>query len=66
MTVGSILKELWNLFVDDGRLAIALVAWVALCGTVFPRIEIAADVEAPILFLGCLIILIVNVLRSVR
>ena len=66
MTMGNILKELWNLFVDDGRLAVALVAWVALCGTVLPRVEIAAGMEAPAFFLGCLVILVVNVVRTVR
>jgi hypothetical protein len=61
------LKELWGLFVDDGRLAIALVAWcgVALAGG-FKVVGVPADWRGALLVLGCLTILILNVLDSAR
>jgi hypothetical protein len=60
----TIVKELWGLFVDDGSLALALIIWVAACGIGLPYLPIAA--AAPILFLGCLAILIVNVAQTAR
>jgi hypothetical protein len=69
MTMGAlmaILKELWNLFVDDGRLALALVIWVAAGGIGLPLSPIPPAWDAPALFVGCTVILVFNVMRSVR
>jgi hypothetical protein len=62
----AVLKELWSLFVDDGSLAIALVIWVAVCGIGLDSVPIPADWDAPILFLGCLLILILNAMQTIR
>lgn len=62
----TILKELWGLFVDDGNLALGLVIWVAVCAAALPVLPIADVAAAPVLFLGSLAILIVNVLRTAR
>lgn len=61
------IKELWGLFVDDGRLAMALVVWCgfALAGG-FSAIGVPSQWRGPILTLGCLAILIANVLDSAR
>lgn len=61
----KILKELWGLFVDDGSLALALIIWVAITGFGLPRVPVPAAWDAPILFIGCVVILVFNVLRSV-
>ena len=60
------LKELWSLFVDDGSLALALVLWVAICGFGLSRAPVPAAWDAPILFVGCLVILVFNVMRSAQ
>jgi hypothetical protein len=60
------LKELWGLFVDDGSLALALIIWVAICGFGLSRTPVPAAWDAPILFVGCLAILVVNVMRNAR
>ena len=33
----SILTEIWGLFVDDGRFALAILVWLAACWLVLPR-----------------------------
>lgn len=60
----TVLAELWGLFVDDGSLALALVAWSAVAVWLLPQAPIAPAWRAPVLFLGCVAILIVNVLAS--
>jgi hypothetical protein len=59
-----ILRNLWGLFVDDGNLALALVLWCAIAGLVLPRLDPSSAWNGPVLFLGCLAILIINVARS--
>ncbi len=64
-TLRLILGELAGLFVDDDSLAVAIIAIVALA-------TLAAGVDAPwavtggALLGGCLLVLIVNVLRSAQ
>jgi hypothetical protein len=62
----AVLKELWSLFVDDRSLALALVIWVAICGFGLSRAPVPAAWDAPILFVGCLVILVFNVMRSAQ
>jgi hypothetical protein len=59
-----ILTETWGLFVDDGALAAALVLWGVAGGLVLPGLSPAW--AAPLLFLGFLAILLVNVLLAAR
>jgi hypothetical protein len=65
-TVFAIPRELWGLFVDDGSLALALVLWCAAAGLILPRLISSSAWNAPILFVGCLAILLVNVALAVR
>jgi uncharacterized membrane protein YhaH (DUF805 family) len=64
--VRTTLRELWGLFVDDGSLALALILWCIAAGLILPRVLWMADWNAPILFLGCLVILLSNVAVAVR
>jgi hypothetical protein len=62
---GDILRELLGLFVDDGALALALVAVVvaaAIVATIVPY-PLAAGL---VLLVGCLAVLIGNVLAAGR
>lgn len=65
-TLRAILSEIVHLFVDDGSLALALVAWCAVVGVVgflLPGLLLAAG---PALFLGCAVILLGTVFRAAR
>jgi hypothetical protein len=64
--VRAILAEIAGLFVDDGSLALGLLLWCAATGisiSLFPSLVL---VGAPILFLGCALILLGNVVRAAR
>jgi hypothetical protein len=62
----TIFKELWGLFVDDGSLALALIAWVAICAFGLPRLPVPPVWDGPLLFTGCVFILVFAVLRTAR
>lgn len=62
----AILSEIAGLFVDDGFLALALIAWcaaIALATTIIPALLPA---WGPILFIGCAAILLATVVRAAR
>jgi hypothetical protein len=62
--LASVWRELAGLFVDDGALALAIVAVVLLAGilaTLMPDIPLAAGA---ILLFGCLGVLFANVLSQ--
>jgi|LNAP01.1.fsa_nt_gb hypothetical protein len=61
--IGGILREFFGLFIDDGWFAASLVIWCGFCGFALPRLPIPADAQAPLLFLGCALILCISVLR---
>ena len=63
-TLANMLRELAGLFVDDGALALAIIAIVALAGIVAmltPDVPLAAGA---ILLFGCLGVLLSNVARA--
>ena len=60
----SLLRELINLFVDDGALALAIVAVVAsaaILARLIPEVPLAAGA---VLLFGCLGVLLANTLRA--
>ena len=60
------LTEVVHLFVDDGSLALALVAWCAIVGVAVLALPALLSVSGPALFLGCAAILVGNVVRVAR
>jgi uncharacterized membrane protein len=64
--LSAILKELAGLFVDDGALALAIVAVVVFAGVVAALAPDARLVSGGILLLGCLTVLFVNAMRAGR
>jgi hypothetical protein len=64
--IARILRELLGLFVDDGSLAIAVLAWVAIIAFILPAADVGESWRALLLFLGCIAILIENLIRSAR
>ena len=65
-TLNAVVDEVLGMFVDDGSLALAILAIVALAGWVWLRFENASVAVGTILFAGCLAALVENVFRSAR
>jgi hypothetical protein len=62
----GVLRELIGLFVDDGSLALMILAVVILAGifvTLAPDLQLAAGA---VLLFGCLGVLVANVARAAR
>jgi hypothetical protein len=64
--IWTALTEVWGLFVDDGLLALGLVIWCAVTRLALPAIAAPQLIRAPLLFVGCLLILIADVLITAR
>jgi hypothetical protein len=58
-----IFREFWGLFVDDGSLALALIAWCVAASLILPRL-LSEEWSGPVFFIGCVVVLLGNVLRS--
>ena len=61
----SLLRELAGLFVDDGRLALSVLAVVALAA-IISRVPGASLAAGGVLLFDCLGALIVNVVKAAR
>ena len=59
----TVILEIYGLFVDDGRYAVAIVAWVGIAALILPRLNIPASANALILSAGLLLILLESTLR---
>lgn len=60
------LKEVYGLFVEDGRYAVSIVLWVLLAALVLPHLPALGHWRGPLLLTGLLLLLIENVLRTAR
>jgi uncharacterized membrane protein YdjX (TVP38/TMEM64 family) len=64
--LADMLRELAGLFVDDGALALAIVAIVVLAGIVAAMMPGVPLVAGAILLFGCLVVLVLNVAKAAR
>lgn len=62
----AVLAEIAGLFVDDGFLALALVAWCVAVGLGASLLPALLPASGPILFVGCAVILLATVIRAAR
>ena len=62
--LANVLRELAGLFVDDGALALAIVAVVVLAGILAALIPDVSLAAGSLLLFGCLGVLLANVLRA--
>lgn len=62
----TMLSELWGLFVDDGRYAFAIVAWLLLAWLALPLLHLGGGWNAVVFAAGLLVILVESVLRRAR
>jgi len=65
-SLGAVLRELAGLFIEDGSLALEIVAVVALAGLSATLISDAPLITGGILLFGCLGVLFANVALAVR
>jgi hypothetical protein len=64
--IARIAKELIGLFVDDGSLALAILAWVGIVAALLALPVVPTVAAGPLLFAGLAAILAENVLRRAR
>ena len=55
--IKTILREIFGLFVDDAKFALAIILWVAIVRVLLPRISIPPVWAGTILFSGLALIL---------
>jgi hypothetical protein len=60
MLMKSLLKELRGLFVDDGALAVDVLAWCAVAALLLPAV-LPRDSDTAAFFIGCLVVFLGNV-----
>jgi hypothetical protein len=59
----SIIGEIYGLFVDDGSFALTILVWLAVCWLLPPLIGLPLTARAPVLAIGCLVILLESAAR---
>jgi len=64
--IATIAKELIGLFVDDGSLAVAVLAWVGVISALVTLTGLNATLAGGLLFAGLIVVLIENVLRRAQ
>ena len=62
----AILREIAGLFVDDGSLALAILAIVAVAAFLAIVLKVSAFVVGLVLLGGCVAVLIENVIRTAQ
>lgn len=62
----TVLAELWGLFVDDGRDALAIVGWLLLAWLVLPLLHLGGGWGAVLFAAGLMVLFVENVLRRSR
>ncbi len=58
--------ELFSLFVDDVWFSAAIAIWITFGTLQLPKLPINLSWDAPLLFLGCAVILVVSTWRASR
>jgi hypothetical protein len=61
--LSKVCRELWGLFIEDGRFAVAIIIWVAVSAFVLPKV-LPVPWRGPALLVGLLVILFENVRRT--
>jgi len=62
----TVLTELWGLFVDDGRYALAIVVWLLLAWRALPLLGFGSGWNAFVFAAGLLAILVESAIRRAR
>ncbi len=59
----NVVREVWGLFVDDGRFAVAILAWIGAIALAVRQFGLAAHAAEAALFAGLALILAGSLLR---
>ena len=62
--VRTIIAKVFGLVVDDGRLAIAIVAWLLFCWLVMPHLDAGGMWRGPALSAGLAVVLLGSTLQQ--
>jgi hypothetical protein len=62
---GSVLKQIYGLFVDDGLLSLAICVWLPIVWFVLPHVVASETVRPIVLFAGLALLLLDSVRRGV-
>jgi len=63
--LGTVVKQLYGLFVDDGALSAAICVWLVVAAFVLPRI-LSPQIQPIILFAGLALLLVDSIRRGAR
>lgn len=64
--IAGALRQILGLFIEDGSLAASLLAWLAAAYAAPRFLVLQYEWAGPVLFLGCIAILVENLLRTSR
>ena len=64
--IGTIAREVFGLFVDDGSFAVAILAWLLLAGLCLPRLGLDGGWKGLALVAGVVCILVESAVRGAR
>ncbi|HEV2677411.1 MAG TPA: hypothetical protein VGV37_22975 [Aliidongia sp.] len=64
--LGTILREAYGLFVDDGLFAVAILLWLGVTWQILPRLGLPPDLAGIVLFGGLALILLESAVRRSR
>lgn len=64
--VNAVWREIFGLFVDNGRFALSIAIWLVLTGLLLPAIGLGGSWAGLILFAGLAVILLESVIRRAR
>ena len=64
--LSAALREIFSLFIDDVRFTVAIVIWIAFGTLGLPALPVDPGWDAPLLFLGCAVILVISAWRAAR
>jgi len=64
--LNTVWSEFVGLFVDDGNLAMAILAWLGVCWLLLPRVGLTPAWPPVVLFAGLILILVESALRRAR
>lgn len=64
--IGTIVREVFGLFVDDGSFAVAILVWLALVRLGLPRLGVAAGWDGLLMFAGLALILVASAAQRAR
>lgn len=64
--IQAALSELFSLFVDDVWFSVSILFWIGYGIFELPKLPIDIGWDAPLLFLGCAVILLVSTWRTAK